>query len=86
VVPEVQDPDNYIVVVYIPPRADKKKIIRDGRVHLWDDPFLYQVYVDGLLKRCVPTFETWMIHECCHSLPYGGHYGAFCTNAKVWQC
>jgi predicted HNH restriction endonuclease len=21
----------------------------------------------------------------CHSAPYGGHYGAFCTNAKVWQ-
>jgi hypothetical protein len=25
------------------------------------------------------------ILEHCHSSPYGGHYGAFCTNAKVWQ-
>jgi hypothetical protein len=40
---------------------------------------------DGLLRRCIPTFETWKILEHCHSSPYGGHYGAFHTNAKVWQ-
>jgi hypothetical protein len=22
----------------------------------------------------------------CHSSPYGGHYGAFRTHAKIWQC
>jgi hypothetical protein len=32
---------NYIVTGYIPPEADKKKIIRDSRLHLWDDPYLY---------------------------------------------
>jgi hypothetical protein len=76
---------NYIVAGYIPPEADKKKIIRDSRLHLWDDPYLYQVCTDGLLKRCIPAFETWKILEHCHSSPYGGHYGAFHTNAKVWQ-
>jgi hypothetical protein len=76
---------NYIVVVYIPPGADKKKIIRDSRLHLRDDPYLYRVCADGLLRRCIPAFETWNILERCHSSPYGGHYGAFRTNAKVWQ-
>jgi hypothetical protein len=76
---------NYIVAGYIPPEADKKKIITDSRLHLWDDPYLYRVCVDGLLRRCIPAFETWKILECCHSSPYGGHYGAFRTNAKVWQ-
>jgi hypothetical protein len=33
---------NYIVAGYIPPGADKKKIIRDSRLHLWDDPYLYR--------------------------------------------
>jgi hypothetical protein len=75
---------NYNVAGYIPPRADKKKIIQDSRLHLWDDPYLYQVCADGLLRRCIPAFETWKILECCHSSPYGGHYGAFHTNAKVW--
>jgi hypothetical protein len=27
-----------------------------------------------------------MIIERCHSSPYGGHYGAFHTHAKIWQC
>jgi hypothetical protein len=76
---------NYIVAGYIPPGVDKKKIIRDSRLHLWDDPYLYRVCADVLLRRCIPTFETWKILEHCHSSPYGGHYGAFHTNAKVWQ-
>jgi hypothetical protein len=76
---------NYIVSCYIPPGADKKKIIRDSRLHLWDDPYMYRVCAAGLLRRCILTFETWKILEHCHSSPYGGHYGAFCTNAKVWQ-
>jgi hypothetical protein len=49
---------NYIVAGYIPPGADKKKITRDSRLHLWDDPYLYQVCADGLLRRCIPAFET----------------------------
>jgi hypothetical protein len=70
---------NYIVGSYIPPGADKKKIIRDSRLHLWDDPYLYQVCADGLLRRCISTFETWKILEHCHSSSYGCHYGAFHT-------
>jgi hypothetical protein len=76
---------NYIVAGYIIPGADKKKIIRDSRLHLWVDPYLYRVCADGLLRRCIPAFGTWKIFERCHSSPYGGHYGAFHTNAKVWQ-
>jgi hypothetical protein len=49
---------NYIVAGYIPLGADKKNIIRDSRLHLWDDPYLYQVCADGLLRRCIPAFET----------------------------
>jgi hypothetical protein len=75
---------NSIVASYIP-LGQTKKIIRDSRLHLWDDPYLYWVCADGLLRRCIPAFETWKILERCHSSPYGGHYGAFRTNAKVWQ-
>jgi hypothetical protein len=75
---------NYNVASYIPPRADKKKIIRDSRLHLCDDLYLYQVCTNGLLRRCIPAFDPWKILEDCHSSPYGGHYGAFRTNSKVW--
>jgi hypothetical protein len=74
---------NYIVVGYIPLGADKKKIIQDTKVHLWNYPYLYRVCANGLLRRSVPSFETWKILESCHSSPYGGHYGAF---ALVLKC
>jgi hypothetical protein len=48
---------NYIVTGYIPPGADKKKIIRDKILHLWDDSYLYWVCADGLLRRCILAFE-----------------------------
>jgi hypothetical protein len=60
---------NYIVAGYIPPGADKKKIIRDSRLHLWDDSYLYRVCAGGLLRRCEPAFETWKILEHCCSSP-----------------
>jgi hypothetical protein len=65
---------NYNVAGYIQLGADKKKIIRDSRLHLWDDPYLYQVWANGLLRRYIPAFETWKILEHCHSSPYGGHW------------
>jgi hypothetical protein len=76
---------NYIAAGYIPPRVDKKKIIQHSRLQLWDDPYLYRVCADGLLRRCILAFKTWKILERCHSSPYGSHYGAFHTNANVWQ-
>jgi hypothetical protein len=75
---------NFMVTRYIPPIEDKKKSIHLSRYHLWDDPYLFKVCADGLLRRCIPLCETLKILERCHSLPYGGHYGAFLTYAKVW--
>jgi hypothetical protein len=33
----------------------------------------------------VPTEEGLKIIERCHASPYGGHYGVFRTQAKIWQ-
>jgi hypothetical protein len=30
--------------------------------------------------------EGIQIIKKCHATPYGGHYGAFRTQAKIWQC
>ena len=72
-----------LVTGYITLGEDKKKLIHLSRFHLWDDPYLFKVYADGLLHRCIPLCETRKILELCHSSPYGGHYGAFRTHAKV---
>jgi hypothetical protein len=73
---------NFIVAGYVPPRGNKKKLIYESRIHLWDEPYLFRVYSDGLLRRCVPV-KGLKIIERYHSSPYAGHYGAFRTHAKI---
>jgi hypothetical protein len=41
---------NYIVAGCIPPWVGRKKIILDSILQLWDDPYLYRVCADGLLR------------------------------------
>jgi hypothetical protein len=76
---------NFIVTGYVPPGGDKRKLIYESCVHLWEDPYLFRICLDRLLRRCVPTEEGIKIIERCHSSPYGGHYGAFRTHSKIWQ-
>jgi hypothetical protein len=76
---------NFMVAGYVPPREDKRKLIYESRHHIWDEPYLFRVCSDGLLRRCVPAEDGFKIIERCHSSPYGGHYEAFRTHAKIWQ-
>ena len=75
---------NFMVSGYVPPGENKRKLQVKSRCHLWDDPYLYRVCSDGLLRRCVPMAEGLQIIEKCHATPYGGHYEAFRTQAKIW--
>ena len=49
---------NFRVTGYIPPGEDKKKLIHLSRFDLWDDPYLFKVYANGLLRSCIPLCET----------------------------
>jgi hypothetical protein len=75
---------NYMLAGYVPLGKDQRKLQVESRRHLWDDPYLYRVCLDGLLRRCVPIAEGWQIIDKCHVAPYGGHYGVFRTQAKIW--
>jgi hypothetical protein len=81
--PWYADTVNFMVSGYVPPGANKKKLVQESRTHIWDEPYLFRVCSDGLLRRCVPVEEGIKIIERCHSSPYGGHYGTFRTHAKI---
>jgi len=63
-----------MVTGYVPPGGNKRKLILESRSHIWDEPYLFQVCFDGLLRRCVPTEEGIKIIERYHSSPYGGFF------------
>jgi len=74
---------NFMVAGYIPPSENRRKQQAKSRCHIWDDPYLYRVCSDSLLRRCVPMTEDTQIIEKCHAAPYEGHYGVFRTQAKI---
>ena len=76
---------NFIVIGYVPLGENKRNLIHQSCSHLWDEPYLYQVCTNGLLRRCLPMVEATKIMERCHASPYDRHYGAFRTHAKIWQ-
>ncbi|XP_073017880.1 uncharacterized protein [Primulina eburnea] len=50
-----------------------------------DDPYVFKRCADQMMRRCVAEEEAKVILEQCHSSPYGGHFGASRTAAKVLQ-
>ena len=74
---------NFMVSGYVPTGENKRKLQAESRRRLWDDPYLYKVCSDSLLRRCVPTVEGLQIIEKCHTTPYGGHYAVFRTQDKI---
>ena len=74
---------NFMVAGYVPLGDNKRKLIYESHLHIWDAPDLFRVCSDCLLKRCVPVEEGVKIIERCYSSPYGGHYGALCTHSKI---
>ncbi|CAJ2656829.1 unnamed protein product [Trifolium pratense] len=64
----------------------KKKLFADSRHYFWDDPFLFKMSNDGVIRRCVADSEIRGIMWHCHNSPCGGHHSGPRTAAKVLQC
>ncbi|GJT16512.1 hypothetical protein Tco_0875218 [Tanacetum coccineum] len=60
----------------------KRKFFKDVKHYFWDDPFLFKICADQVIRRCVLGQEAFDILKACHSGPTGGHYGANYTAKK----
>ncbi|KAH9763201.1 hypothetical protein KPL70_001079 [Citrus sinensis] len=63
----------------------KKKFLHDVRSYQWDDPYLYKLCSDQVIRRCASDEEIPHILEYYHAAAYGGHFGGHRTAAKVLQ-
>nr|GEZ95764.1 reverse transcriptase domain-containing protein [Tanacetum cinerariifolium] len=63
----------------------KNKFFKDVKHYFWDDPFLFKICADQLIRRCVHDKEALDILEACHNGPTGGHHGANLTAKKVFD-
>nr|GFA55690.1 reverse transcriptase domain-containing protein [Tanacetum cinerariifolium] len=63
----------------------KKKFFKDVKQCFWDDPYLFRICVDQIIRRCVHGQESIDILKACHEGPTGGHHGANLTAKKVFD-
>ncbi|GJX96218.1 hypothetical protein Tco_0352016 [Tanacetum coccineum] len=60
----------------------KKKLFKDVKHYFWDDPYLFRICADQMIRRCVHRQEAVDILMACHNGPTGGHHGANYTAKK----
>nr|GEW55379.1 reverse transcriptase domain-containing protein [Tanacetum cinerariifolium] len=63
----------------------KKKLYKNVKHYFWDDPFLFKICADQVIRRCVHGQEAVDILKACHNRPTGGHHGLNYTAKKVFD-
>nr|GEY32850.1 reverse transcriptase domain-containing protein [Tanacetum cinerariifolium] len=63
----------------------KNKFFKDVKHYLWDDPFLFKICADQVIRRCVSGQEAFDILKAYHSGPTEGHYGSNYTTKNVFD-
>ncbi|GKA66423.1 reverse transcriptase domain-containing protein [Tanacetum coccineum] len=50
----------------------KRKFFKDVKHYFWDDPYLFRICADQIIRRCVFGQEALEILKACHEGPTGG--------------
>nr|GEV70865.1 reverse transcriptase domain-containing protein [Tanacetum cinerariifolium] len=59
-----------------------KKFFKDVKHYFWDDPYLFRICADQIIRRCVHGQEAYDILKACHEGPIRGHHGVNFTAKK----
>nr|GEY05831.1 reverse transcriptase domain-containing protein [Tanacetum cinerariifolium] len=62
----------------------KSKFFKDVKHYFWDDPFLFKICANQVIRRCVHGQEAIDILKACHYGPTRGHHGPNYTAKKVF--
>ncbi|CAM8933989.1 unnamed protein product [Rhodiola kirilowii] len=77
---------NYLVRGKFPPsysKAQCMKLKHDSKIYVWDDPYLWKIGVNQILRRCIPDDEIASVISFCHEHACGGHFGLRRTARKI---
>nr|GEX40443.1 reverse transcriptase domain-containing protein [Tanacetum cinerariifolium] len=61
----------------------KKKFFKEVKHYFWDDPYLFRIFADQIIRRCMHGQEAIDILKACHEGPVGGHHSANLAAKKI---
>ncbi|GJZ86959.1 reverse transcriptase domain-containing protein [Tanacetum coccineum] len=61
----------------------KNNFFSDLKHYFWEEPYLFKVCSDSMIRCCISGSETRTILDKCQHGPTGGHYGPNITTKKV---
>ncbi|GJY10061.1 reverse transcriptase domain-containing protein [Tanacetum coccineum] len=63
--------------------AQRCKFFSDLKHYFWEELYLFKMWPDGMIRRCVHGTKTRKILDECNHGPTGGHYGPSTSAKKV---
>ncbi|GJV46310.1 reverse transcriptase domain-containing protein [Tanacetum coccineum] len=63
----------------------RKKFFKDVKHYFWDDPYLFKICADQVIRRYVHGQEAIDILKACHNGPTRGHHGPNYIAKKVFD-
>ncbi|RDY10709.1 putative mitochondrial protein, partial [Mucuna pruriens] len=80
---------NFVAASQFPPEASrlyKERLQNDAKYYIWDDPYLWRLSSNQVIRRCILDTEINSVLQFCHATPGGNHYGSTRTARKVLDC
>ncbi|GKC00436.1 reverse transcriptase domain-containing protein [Tanacetum coccineum] len=77
---------NYLVGDIIPKGMtyqQENKFFSDLKHYFWEEPYIFKVCFDCMIRHCISGLESQTILDQCHHGPTCGHYGPNITAKKV---
>ncbi|XP_071714886.1 uncharacterized protein [Rutidosis leptorrhynchoides] len=77
---------NYLVTKKLPDHWNKHKkdyFFSQVKRYIWEDPVVYRIGSDQIIRRCMAEDEHKDILAHCHTFACGGHYGVKKTGYKA---
>ncbi|GJS80266.1 reverse transcriptase domain-containing protein [Tanacetum coccineum] len=79
---------NYIVGKVVPPKwtlERRKRFFSQVKKYFWDEPYVFRLCLDNVMRRYVAGDKILEILAHCHSGPTKGHHSASVTGRKVYE-
>uniref|UniRef100_A0A1U7X9A8 Uncharacterized protein LOC104236472 n=2 Tax=Nicotiana sylvestris TaxID=4096 RepID=A0A1U7X9A8_NICSY len=79
---------NYLASGIVPHNlssVQRKRFFHESRQYYWDEPYLFRICLDNMIRRCIPEIKQFSVLQACHVSAYGGHFGGVRTAAKVLE-